>query len=144
MKFSYDSTVNNNLDNIWEFAMNFERRPEWIHFFDKSFITEQTPNWIGTKYKEKLTFLGFPLFIEYEIYEYEEKKQWKSKCKAKPFYPSIQVEVKDLGNGKIWSQMTFEINLPGPLKFIPKKIIQKQVDELVNPCVTKFEELNNQ
>ena len=125
MKFSYNSTVTNTLDEVWKFIMDFERRPEWIQFYDKSFITEQTPNWLGTKYKEKLTFLGFPMFIEYEIFAYEEKKMWKSKCNMKPFYPIVHVEVEDLGNGKIANQLTFDIKIPGPLKLIPKKIDSK-------------------
>lgn len=140
MKFKYDSVVHNSMEEVWDFIMDFDRRSEWIHFFDKSFITHQTDNWIGTKYKEKLTFLGIPLFIEYEITEYVHQTYWKSKCKMPPFYPKIHCTAKDNGDGTIFSSLEFDIKL-GPFFLVPKKLIQNQVDNLIEPFINNYIEI---
>ena len=137
MKFKYDSNVRNSLENVWDFIMNFERRPEWIHFFDKSFISEKADTWVGTKYKEKLTFLGIPLFIEYEITEYQERSNLFAICKMPPFKPKIEIQVRDNGDGTIYSSLEFEIKLVA-LRFAPKKFVKKQVDKLILPVIDNY------
>lgn len=141
MKFRYDSTVRNNMEDVWAFIMDFSNRPSWIHFFDKSFVSHQTEGWIGTKYKDKLTFLGIPLFIENEIVEYEENSHWRSKCEMAPFYPKLYVEARDNGDGTIYSCLEFELKLGGAFRLVPKSLIQKQVDNLVNPIIDRYIEI---
>ncbi len=126
------------MEVVWGFIMEFERRPEWIHFFDKSFITDKKDGWVGTKYKDKLTFLGIPLFLESTITHYEENKMWCAKCPMPPFYPEIEVNTRDNGDGTIYSSLQFDITLKGPFRFIPKSLIKKQVDELIAPCIDRY------
>ena len=137
MVFKYDSVVRNNVDDVWDFIMDFDRRPEWIHFFDKSFVTHKTEGWLHTKYKEKLTFLGIPLFIEYTIIDYKDKGSFTAKCTMPPFKPMIHTFIRDNGDGTIYSCLEFDIKL-GPFSLIPKKLLKKQVDMLIEPCVQEY------
>jgi len=137
MRFIYSSNVRNSMENVWDFIMDFERRPDWIDFFDKSYITKKTSNWIGTHYKEKLTFLGIPLHIEYIILDYHEQHYFIAKSKMPPFYPVVTVTARDNEDGTIFSSLEFEIKL-GPFWLLPKKLIKKQVDDLINPFIDKF------
>lgn len=137
MKFLYSSNVHSDHDTVWGFIMDFKQRPDWIHFFEQSFVTHQTANWIGSKYKEKFVFLGIPLFIEYEIYDYKEKSHFKSRSKMPPFYPELHVTCKDNGDGTIYSSLEFDIKL-GPVALLPKKLIQSQVDNLIKPCIENY------
>jgi hypothetical protein len=140
MQFKYSSDVRNTLENVWDFAMDFERRPEWIHFFDKCYITHKTENWVGTTYKEKSVFLGIPLYIEYTITIYEHQKQMSSHCKMPPFFPTVHISVWDNGDGTIHSVLEFDIKL-GPFVLVPKSIIKKQVDNIIHPFIDKFVEI---
>ena len=144
MEFTYKSTVWNTIENVWEFVMDFERRPEWITFYDKSYISDRKEEWVGTKYKDKLTFLGIPLYIEYTITHYEENKEWRSNCKMPPFYPKLKAGISKNGDGSIDCYLTFEITLKGPFVFIPKSLIRKQVDELVEPCIQNYIDIISQ
>ena len=139
----YTSTVHNSMENVWDFIMDFERRPEWIDFFDKSYITKQTSNWIGTHYKEKLTFLGIPLYIEYIIIDYHEQHYMVSKCNMAPFYPVVTITAKDNEDGTVFTSLEFDIKL-GPFFLVPKRIIKKQVDDLITPFIEKFREIMDQ
>lgn len=137
MKFLYSSNVHNDIDTVWSFIMDFPNRPNWIPFFEQSFITHQTSNWVGTKYKEKLEFLKIPLFIEYEIYGFKDKSYFKSRSKMPPFYPEMEISCRDNGDGTIYSSLEFDIKL-GAIALLPKKLIQSQVDNIVKPCIENF------
>lgn len=137
MKFKYDSNVHNSLEEVWAFVIDFSKRPDWIHFFDESFISHQADSWVGTKYKEKLTFLGIPLFIEYVVTDYKEQSYIYAKSNMPPFFPKVNCEVRDNGDGTIYSSLEFDIKL-GAFSLVPKKIIQKQVDKLVEPLIAEY------
>jgi hypothetical protein len=140
MKFKYDSNVHNTLEEVWDFILDFSKRPEWIHFMEKSYVTHQTKNWIGTKYKEKFVFLGIPLYIEYEITNFKEHSLIESKSKMPPFYPEVVTVVKDNGDGTIYSSLEFDIKL-GAFMLVPKSIIQKQVDNIILPFIEEYKRI---
>ncbi len=140
MRFSYSSIVHNDVDTVWDFIMSFERRPEWIHFIEKCTVIDKKEGWVGTKYQEKSVFLGIPLNITYEVTSYKEKDSWSSICKMPPFYPKIFVTIKDMGNGEIHGTLEFELKT-GILGLLPKRLIKKQVDKLVDPCIERYLEL---
>lgn len=143
MRFMYSSTVRNSLDNVWAFIMDFDRRPEWIDFIERSYITDRTSNWIGTHYKEKLTFLGIPLHLEYVITDYSEKKYLIAESRMPPFHPTLTITARDLGDGTVFTSLEIEIRL-GPFALVPRKIIKHQVDNLINGFVEKFVKIMDQ
>ncbi len=142
MRFRYDITVNNSADKVWDFVMQFERRPEWIDFVDETEINDKKEGWVGTKYREKSVFLGIPLNVTFEVTEYTHKKSWTSICKMPPFYPEIFVRMHDEVNGSVSGYIEFEIKI-GILGLLPKRIIRKQVDKLVRPIMENFERIAN-
>ena len=143
MKFTYTATVRNDLDTVWAFNMDFERKPEWIYFYEKSYVSYQTEGWVGTRYKDKLDFIGIPLYIEYKMLEYEDKKRFRAKSKFPPFYPEIEVVTKDNGNGTVTSSLTFDMKL-GPFALLPKRMLQKKVDDFIQPALDRYIEILDQ
>ena len=140
MIFKYTSDVHNTLENVWDFVMDFGRRPEWIDFFEKCYITHQTDDWVGTKYKEKSVFLGIPLYIEYKITIYEHQKQMSSHSNMPPFFPTVHISVWDNGDGTIHSVLEFDIKL-GAFLLVPNKFLRKQVDGIIHPFVDAYVEI---
>ena len=143
MEFKYSSNVRNTLENVWDFAMDIERRPEWIHFFEKCYFTEKKSNWIGSKYKEKSVFLGIPLYIEFTILDYTHQQSMIAHSNMPPFFPTIKISASDNGDGTIYSALEFDMKL-GPFFLLPKRLIRKQVDNLINPFVDRFIEIMDQ
>ena len=54
-----------------------------------------------------------------------------------PFYPVVTVTARDNEDGTIFSSLEFDIKL-GAFFLVPKRLIQKQVDDLISPFIDKF------
>src|SRR5688572_15787830 len=85
-------------EKAFAFAKDLERRPEWIDFIEKSYYTSKKEGVIGSKYKEKLEFLGFHLYLEYEIKEYVENRLIIAKSNMAPFKPLITIYCQPVNN----------------------------------------------
>ena len=81
MEFTYSSIVRNDLDTVWDFIMDYDRRADWIYSYEKSYVSERKEGWVGARYKDKLSFLGIPLYIEYKITEYSNRSRIVSHSK---------------------------------------------------------------
>lgn len=138
MKFEYINTIHCTEQEAWDLVMDFERRGEWIHFIEKTKWVEKKDNLVGSTYTEKLVFLGIPLHIQYIVEEYSDKKLIRTHSKMPPFYPVVDVTLsKDKNKKGVDCGLIFDISL-GPLALIPKSIIKKQVDQLIQPLVDEF------
>ena len=139
MRFEYTNKVRCTKEEAWQFIIDLERRPDWIHFMEKCYWTEKKPGMIGSRYQEKEVFLGIPLNINYEITAWKDHEQISSKCMMPPFYPVVDVIVKENEGGCICSLV---VNAKmGPFVLVPEKFLRKQVDALVQPLVDKFIEI---
>ena len=121
-------------------AKDLERRPEWIEFIEKSYYTSKKEGIIGSKYKEKLEFLGFPLYLEYEIKEYVEGRLIIAKSKMAPFNPMITIYCKPIDERRSIGGMKLELS-PGPLALLPRKLVIREIEKFVEPLVVKFKEI---
>jgi ribosome-associated toxin RatA of RatAB toxin-antitoxin module len=138
MKLDYSNEVLCTKEEAWALITDFERRPEWIPFMEKCYITEKKEGWVGSKYQEKEVFLKIPLNINYTITRWKENEQLSSRCEMPPFYPVVNIFVKDIpGSRKIKCTLQVDIDL-GIFKFIPQSIIRPQIDNLINPLVNNF------
>lgn len=109
-------------------AADLERRPEWISFIEKSYYILKKPGMAGSRYKEKLEFLGFNLYLEYEIKEYVQDQLIIAQCKMPPFRPIITLACQSLGPQLCTGALQLEIS-PGPLALIPKKLVVGEIEE---------------
>ncbi len=139
MLFEYSNLVKCTREEAWAFVINIERRPDWIHFMEKCYWTEKKPGMVGSRYQEKEVFLGIPLNINYEVTAWKEYEQMSSKCNMMPFYPVVDIFLKEEEDGCLCT-LRIEGNL-SIFKLIPNSILRKQVDNLVLPLVDKFIEL---
>src|SRR5665647_1994496 len=99
MRFEFVNKVRCTKMEAWQFIINLERRPDWIHFMEKCYWTEKKPGIVGSRYQEKELFLGIPLNINYEVTVYKEFQQMSSKCMMPPFYPVVDVLLKEDADG---------------------------------------------
>lgn len=138
MKVQYSNDVLCTKEEAWALITDFDRRPDWIPFMEKCYLTEKKEGWVGSKYQEKEVFLKIPLNINYTITEWKEGQQLSSRCEMPPFYPVVNIYVKEIpGSTKINCTLEVDIDL-GVFKFIPKSIIKPQIDHLINPLVENF------
>lgn len=141
MKIEYTNEVLCTKEEAWALITNFERRPDWIPFMEKCYITEKKEGWVGSKYQEKEVFLKIPLNINYTITVWKENEQMSSKCDMAPFYPLVNIYVKDIpGSNKILSILELEADL-GIFKFIPTSMIKSQINVLMKPLVDNFKSI---
>ena len=127
-------------EKAFALAKDIERRPEWIDFIEKSYYTSKKEGIIGSKYKEKLEFLGFHLYLEYEIKEYVEGRLIIAKSNMAPFNPTISIYCKPIGNNRSIGGMKLELS-PGPLALLPRKLVIREVEKFVEPLVERFKEM---
>jgi hypothetical protein len=138
MKVDYSNDVLCTKEEAWALITDFEKRPDWIPFMEKCYFTEKKEGWVGSKYQEKEVFLKIPLNINYTITAWKENQQLSSRCEMAPFYPVVNIFIKDIpGSKKINCNLQVEIDL-GIFKFIPKSMIKPQIDALINPMVDNF------
>lgn len=138
MIISYEQEINATHQEAWDLILDFENRPKWIPFMESCYITDKKENWIGTRYQEKEVIIGIPVNINYEIIQWIENQKMVSKCLMAPFYPHVTIIVDEIpGSKKIKSKLDVEIEL-GPFKFMPKFLLQKQIDFLFQPLVKNF------
>lgn len=140
MKFKYETTIENSKEATWDLMIDLNRRSEWIHFIDECYVTHQTDNWVGTKFIEKLVFLRIPLNLEQEVTKFEKYAAFHYGCKTPPFYPKVYSSMVDNGDGTITVTLEFDIKM-GAFMLVPKKIIKKQVDNIIQPLIDEFEKL---
>lgn len=136
MVFEYVNKFNCSKEEAFSIFTNMDRRPEFIDIMDKSEWLQRTEDGLGSIYREKLTFIGFPLNIDYEVTDYRENEIIASKCHMPPFHPVITIKVRDEGK-KCSASLTIDINL-GPLEWMPKFLIKKQVDNIVDRFVKNY------
>jgi hypothetical protein len=91
---------------------------------------------IGSRYQEKEVFLGIPLNINYVVTKWKEHEEMSSKCNMLPFYPEVEILVKEEPGGCLCI-LRIEGNM-SIFKLIPNSILRKQVDNLVQPLVDQF------
>jgi hypothetical protein len=138
MKVQYVSEVLCTKEEAWALITDFSRRPEWIPFMEKCYITEKKDGWVGSKYQEKEVFLGIHLNINYEITVWKDMEQMSSKCLMGPFYPVVNIYLKDIPGSKRVSS-TLEVDLEiGVLGLLPKSIIKRQIDHLIQPLIDNY------
>lgn len=140
MKFEYSNNIRCTKEEAWSLLADLERRPEWIHFMEKCYYTDKKEGIVGSKYQEKEVFLGIPLNLNYDVIAYEEFKQFSSRCTMAPFYPVVNIYVNELPNKTVFSKLEIDIKL-GPFEWMPKFMIKKQVDALVQPLVDAFKNI---
>jgi hypothetical protein len=121
-------------------AADLERRPEWISFIEKTYYIDKKPGIAGSRYKEKLEFLGFNLYLEYEIKEFVQNKLIIAQCKMAPFKPIITIAFQSLSPKTCSSALQLEVS-PGPLALIPKKLVVAEIEKILLPMVDKFRDL---
>jgi len=121
-------------------AMDLERRPEWIDFIEKSYYTIKTPQILGSKYKEKFEFLGFHLYLEYEIREYIQDRLVIAKCNMPPFKPLLTLYAQPIHDKKTKCGIALQIT-PGPLALLPRKMVIREIENIINPLVEKFKSM---
>jgi hypothetical protein len=139
MLFEYINFVKCTKEEAWQLISHIERRPDWIHFMEKCYWTEKKPGMIGSRYQEKEVFLGIPLNINYVVTKWVEHKEMSSKCNMMPFYPEVDVLVKEkYGGCECILRVEGNMNI---FKLIPNSILRKQVDYLVQPFIDNFIEL---
>ena len=136
MVFEYVNTFNCSKEEAFSIFINMDRRPEFIDIMDKSEWLQRTEDGLGSIYREKLTFIGIPLNIDYEVTDYRENEIIASKCQMPPFHPLITIKVWDEGK-KCTASLTIDIKL-GPLELMPKFLIKKQVDNIVDRFVMNY------
>ncbi len=138
MKFEYINTIRCTEQEAWDLVMDLERRGEWIHFIEKTKWVEKKEVITGSIYDEKFVFLGIPLHIRYTVEKYNDKKLISSRSKMPPFYPLVDVTLaKSTKVDSVDCGLIFDISL-GPLSLIPKSLLKKQVDQLIQPLVDEF------
>jgi hypothetical protein len=138
MKFEYTNNIKCTKEEAWSLIMDFERRSEWIHFIETTKFTDKKEGFVGSSYVEKFVFLGFHLNITYKIIDYKDHVFVKSKCTMPPFYPIVDVICNDIPNSNfVQCTLAFDISL-GPLSLVPKSLIKKQVDAIIQPLVDNF------
>ena len=142
MKVSYEAVVHNKIENVFDFVIDFNRRPEWVNFVGESYLTKKTDNWIGSTYKERLNFLKLPLALEYEIIDYQFPSKLTAKCQMPPFHPILDVDLTDNNDGTIHCYVELNMKL-GPLRWIPRPILRNRIDYFFKPAIVKFSEINN-
>ncbi len=136
MTFEYNNHVRCTREEAWKLISDLDRRPDWIHFQEKCYWTDKKPGMVGSRYQEKEVFLGIPLNVNYEITVWKEMEQVSSVCTMPPFYQKVDVSVQDAQDGVITS-LIIELKV-GVLGLLPKSLIKKQVDHLVQPMVDQF------
>ncbi|MBK9793582.1 MAG: SRPBCC family protein [Sphingobacteriales bacterium] len=136
MTFEYTNPVKCTKQEAWNLIADLERRPDWIHFQEKCYWTDKKPGMVGSRYQEKEVFLGFPLNVNYEITVWKEFEQVSSICLMPPFHQTVDVIVKENASGVICS-LIIDLKI-GVLGLLPKSIIKRQVDNLVQPLVDQF------
>lgn len=137
MKFEYSNPVKCTKEDAWKLITDLERRPEWIPFMEKCYYTEKKDGIVGSRYQEKEVFLGIALNLNYEITVYKAYEQMSSKCLMAPFYPQVNIYVKEKPDKSVFCTLEFDIKL-GPFEWTPKFILKGQVDKLVQPLVDNF------
>ncbi len=139
MKFEYTNKVRCTREEAWALITNLERRPDWIHFMEKCYWTDKKEGMLGSRYQEKEVFLGIPLNINYEVVAYKEYQLMSSKCMMAPFYPQVDVSVREERDG-CYCTLTINAKM-GPFALVPEKFLRKQVDALVQPLVDQFRKI---
>lgn len=139
MKFEYTSKVHCTREEAWALISNLERRPDWIHFMEKCYWTDKKPGMVGSRYQEKELFLGIPLNINYEVTAYREYEQMSSKCMMPPFYPQVDISVRQEKDG-CHCALTINAKM-GPFALVPEKFLRKQVNALVQPLIDRFKHI---
>lgn len=139
MTFEYNNFVRCTKEEAWQLITDLERRPDWIHFQEKVYWTEKKEGMVGSRYQEIEVFLGIHLNINYEVTEWKENEQISSRCLMPPLYPVVDVFVKEKPGG-VESTLRFSIKL-GPFELIPKFILKKQVDNIIQPMVDSFKKI---
>ena len=138
MRIAYENEVLCTREEAWQLITDFERRPSWIPFMERCYITDKKAGWIGTRYQEKEVIIGIPVNINYEIIAWDEMNRISSKCLMLPFYPHVNVYLRDIPDSdKILSGLEVDIEI-GPFRFMPKSILRKQIDLLFSPLVHNY------
>lgn len=136
MTFEYNNFVRCTKEEAWGLITDLERRPDWIPFQEKVYWTDKKDGMTGSRYQEVEVFLGIHLNINYEVTVWKTNEQLSSKCLMPPLYPVVDIFVKEKPAG-VDCTLRFSIKL-GPLELIPKFLLKKQVDHLIQPMVDNF------
>jgi hypothetical protein len=139
MVFEYTNKVKCTKEEAWQLIADIERRPDWIHFMEKCYWTDKKAGFVGSRYQEVEVFLGFHMNVNYEVTVWKDHEQVSSICMMPPFHQTVDVLVKEDKNSVVCT-LRITANM-GVLGLLPKFIIQKQVDNLVQPLVDKFIEI---
>ena len=136
MIFEYNNHVKCTKEEAWKLITDLERRPDWIHFQEKCYWINKKEGMLGSVFQEKEVFLGIPINVKYEVTVWKEMEQMSSKCAMAPFYQTVDILIKEDNNG-VLSTLVLDLKV-GVLGLLPKSLIKKQVDNLVQPMVDQF------
>ena len=142
MIVNYEAIVQNDIENVFNFVADFNRRTEWIDLVGECSIIHKTNDWIGSRYTERLDFKIKSLLFEYEIIAFEYPTRLTSESETRPHRPKLNIELSDKKNGLVNCQLELEMKL-GPLNWLPAPFLKKRIDYFFKPAIDNFIRLNN-
>lgn len=134
MKISHSIKINNTVENVFYWLENPEKAKHWMTNVVHYEIIKETPNKIGTTFKETIEENGQQLEMQGEITEFVANQKIVFNLKSKVHKVNVEFNLESLNNATLLTQNA-HIQFKGFMKimilifgFIFKNKILKQIN----------------
>ena len=90
-------TINRPIDEVFAYASDIERQPEWVSPLTDSRKSSSGPTSVGTTYLQTAKFLGRRMEMECEITGYEPPRVYAFRAKSGPLHMEMQFTLTSEG-----------------------------------------------
>ena len=135
MKFSYTMEINNTPEKVWYWLGTPERAMVWQTNVSKTEILQETPNWIGTTFRETIEENGSGVEMQGVVTDYRENQLLAMHLSGKYNVVDVEWRIKEIGEHThltVYSNIRFRSFIKILSIFMRpvfKKKITKQLEE---------------
>ena len=112
-RFVTEQTIERSADDVWTYAADIVRHPEWMNVTDARLVRGQGAQ-LGARGRERMRFGPFGWDVEFEVVEAEPGRRivWKAVAGA-PFDLAVALDLEPVGPQTTRTTYAAEIGLRG-------------------------------
>ena len=92
-----DTTINRPIEEVFSYASQIERQPDWVSPLTESQKTSSGPTGVGTTYRQVAKFLGRRMDMECEITDYQPPTVDAFRAKSGPLHMEMRFTLTSEG-----------------------------------------------
>ncbi len=97
VRVEVDTTINRPIEEVFNYASDIDRQPEWVSPLIESEKTSDGPTAVGTTYRQAAKFLGRRMDMNCEITGYESPRLYAFRAKNGPMHMEMQFTLTSEG-----------------------------------------------